>query len=551
MVPDINNALASGSNGAITQTNITVDPFIGNEWIKLGGRYNISIYETGTSQGAFTAISPGLLTMWSFQVDLPILRLGYGKQQFKRGMGLQFDFNRTQEYLWMERDLCVPDILAALVCNGVLPRRVLSYFNPEGWGRYASELKEGEKEPDTSDPSWPKTDGSFSGGAIGCAYLRLGGGVFPWQQIGSAYQVPPFVFQVNAFNLNDVSAGVPANWLAYLLYESTDLTIGIGTTRTVLHAGPELIPPNAVAINPDRTFVRQHTPTQEVYVSEGWAFFSYNNGRFLCNAELDWYNRILRFQRTADGLAWDSNAGVLLPEFDPVTGVSIFAPRYIEAWRFLAEAGVIRGPTIVKGMFAWMPGQDRRHGILIDRQPFVQFIEQQATSVFDPYCILLSAMFGGGVNAPRHINAAAIFGAKIDHSVAANLIISGSFLKAWRNSHGYGLGFVRPTVVTTDTGNFGSVNYGIRGTFPVSAPAIPDNDLGWEATVGLTWQLAEKFFFDGRFTYWQPGRWFNHACIDRSVPAWDIPGPFNNWGVNADRSIDPVYGIEVRLSASY
>jgi hypothetical protein len=555
--------LASGSNASISQYSITVDPGIGNEWIKLRGRYNINLYETGSSQGAFTVMSPSLLAMWSLDVDLPMFKIGYGKKQFKHGMGLQFGYNRTKEYLAIEHDFLVPDILASLVCKGALPRRVLSYFNPEGWGRYASELAKGDEIPEPSDPSWPKTCGSFAGGAIGCAYLKVGYGVMPWQFIGTAYVESPFVFGVSPFNPNDVSAGVPANWLAYLLYESTDLIVGVGITRTALHAGPELVPPNASGIDPlnnllnSRIWIREHTPTQEVYLSEGWAFFSYNNGRFLCNAELDWYNRILRLQRTVDGRAWDSSTNTLLPEFDPITGASIFRPRYFEGWRFLAEAGVIRGPTIVKGMFAWLPGPDRRHGILIDRQPFVQFVEQQAISVFDPYCILLNAIFGSGVDAPHHINAATALGGKIDHSLAANLIVSASFLKAWRNSHGYGLGFVRPSVVEhvppapPDPGSFGTVNYSIRGTFPLSSPSIPENDLGWEGTLGLTWQLADKFFLDGRFTYWQPGRWFNYACIDRSVPAWNEPSPLNNWGVNPDRNIDPVYGIELRLSASY
>jgi len=36
----------------------------------------------------------------------------------------------------LERDFCVPDILGCLVASGALPKRVMSWFNPEFWPRY-------------------------------------------------------------------------------------------------------------------------------------------------------------------------------------------------------------------------------------------------------------------------------------------------------------------------------------------------------------------------------------------------------------------------------
>ena len=68
------------------------------------------------------------------------------------------------------------------------------------------------------------------------------------------------------------------------------------------------------------------------------------------------------------------------------------------------------------------------------------------------------------------------------------------------------------------------------------------------------WKLveldAQNWTIEARVAYWRPGRWFKHACIDRSVPGWEIPGPGNNWGVNPNREIDPVLGFEVRLGGS-
>jgi hypothetical protein len=552
--PDVNQ-IASGSNAAIGQVSVNVDPHLGNEWIKLKGRYNINLYQTGISKGAFNPMSSSFLTMWSLDVDLPIFRIGYGKRGFQQGFGLQFDFNRTSEYLVIERDLVVPDILGTLVAKGVLPRGVLSYFNPLAWGRYKTELTDEDPDPSPCDEAWPKMRGSYAGGALYPGTLKLGFGVAPWQQQGTAFILSPLAFPVTAFNVNDVSSVVEQNWIVYARYTSTDFNIGIGTTRIVLHAGPELFVNNPSV--PNDSIIRNHTPTQELYLTEGWAFLTYNNGSIFCSAELDWYNRIFRTLGTYDGLVWLGGPGPVSP-IDPVSGVSRFAPQYVESWRFLAEAGLFFGPSSLKGMFAFMPGQDRRHGILIDRQPFVQAIEQQATSVFDPYSVHLNYVFSGGVDAFQHISAATAFGLKADYMLASNLLVFGTFFKAVRNAHGYGLGYIRPSVQAapplipvSDPGAFGTVNYKIRGTFAGSSPSVPDNDLGWELTAGLTWQLAEGNVVDARFSYWQPGKWFNYACIDRSVPNWNIPGAGNNWGVNPNRTIDPVFGFEIRLAASY
>jgi hypothetical protein len=51
--------------------------------------------------------------------------------------------------------------------------------------------------------------------------------------------------------------------------------------------------------------------------------------------------------------------------------------------------------------------------------------------------------------------------------------------------------------------------------------------------------------------YWQPGRWFNYACIDKTVPNWDIPSSANQFGVNPDRVIDPVVAIRILLNVEF
>jgi len=59
-------------------------------------------------------------------------------------------------------------------------------------------------------------------------------------------------------------------------------------------------------------------------------------------------------------------------------------------------------------------------------------------------------------------------------------------LQAYRNSSGYGWGYIRP-----DFNNFGQLDYNVRGDFGSSPPAIPSNNLGWEASIGVRWRLLE------------------------------------------------------------
>ncbi|MEI8182789.1 MAG: hypothetical protein WCG29_08800, partial [Desulfomonile sp.] len=65
------------------------------------------------------------------------------------------------------------------------------------------------------------------------------------------------------------------------------------------------------------------------------------------------------------------------------------------------------------------------------------------------------------------------------------------------------------------------------------------------------WKLLENWQLYLRGAYWQPGKWFNFACIDKSVSDWDDPTPQNNWGTNPDRTIAPIMGIELYLNSKF
>jgi hypothetical protein len=47
--------------------------------------------------------------------------------------------------------------------------------------------------------------------------------------------------------------------------------------------------------------------------------------------------------------------------------------------------------------------------------------------------------------------------------------------------------------------------------------------------------------------YWQPGKWFNYACVDRSVPGWEAGTAANFFGTRPNRTIDPIIGGEFSL----
>ena len=155
----------------------------------------------------------------------------------------------------------------------------------------------------------------------------------------------------------------------------------------------------------------------------------YSDGRWFFNAELDWVNRITRFQRSQDG-ASPARTG------------------YVEAWRWMVETGFMAGPGKVSFIYAWLPGPDRRHGVLIDRQPY--FYGFANHGVFDPYGLVMNFYYGAGLglfnlNTDGYMNDASIAALRLDYAVAANLNVFTSFFWADRTSpHGYGWGFMRP-----------------------------------------------------------------------------------------------------------
>jgi len=332
------------------------------------------------------------------------------------------------------------------------------------------------------------------------------------------------------YNLLDKSGVRQQSTKAFVTYRTGPLDLGAQYMMFRWHAGPE-----SQNIQASRaTF----TPYDDV-IQHGCVYLKYFNGRLFLNTEAAYFNETI----TLIGRA----------------------PFYNESWRYMVETGATVGPSKVSILYAFMPGADRRRGALIDRQPYIQQPATGAFGVFQPYTYLLGYAYGSGVNAfdldrQGYINEAWVVAARLDHAMAANLNIFGSFLWAERSSHGHGWGFIRPAQRATVTRAVNAAGTGVdQVTWTPyvnyrdnpNAPTIPDNGLGWEVTTGVVWSLLDRLQLTVLGAYWQPGKWFNYACIDRSVNNWDVPIGANRWGINPDRRIDPIFGAQVVVTTLF
>ncbi len=265
----------------------------------------------------------------------------------------------------------------------------------------------------------------------------------------------------------------------------------------------------------------------------------------------------------------------------------------------MGEVGVFSGPAKLSVLCSWHSGMDRRNGTTNTPQgcitdpvnassttvnPRFQSSSTSNTGLFRPYSYIMVYGYGLGnsINADTgegHVQDAFCKAARLDYAVAANLNVFGSFFQANRVGNGYGWGYLRPTPVyfdpvakftksgvsATDLTLNGSVTGLYRGaTNPKGtnlanvAPNIPDNDLGWEVDTGFDWKLLEGLTVRSTFGYWQPGKWFNFACIDKANPFWlanagTAPTTWNGigWGINPSRDIDPVVVACVQILADF
>ncbi len=141
-----------------------------------------------------------------------------------------------------------------------------------------------------------------------------------------------------------------------------------------------------------------------------------------------------------------------------------------------------------------------------------------------------------------------VLAARLDYAAAANLNLYGTFFYANRTSHGYSWGCIGPNAglgafATTPDGN---LNFNFNRY--AASPNIPDTALGYEIDAGVDWKLLEGWTASAFVCYWQPGKWFNYACIGPIRPAWETGTAGNFFGTRPNRSIDPVIGGQFCLN---
>ena len=492
------NNLVSGSDASRSYFSTSLYPVLQvNPAIKLEGAYRIGNTDTGTSPGATVTWANVEALWWAISVETPVGRLGYSKRPFDFGCGLQYDGNnRTEEYL-----------------------NLVSNYGP----------------------------------------LTIGAGVYPWRRAATVQETSgrqPY------WNIYDKASVPRCDFFGFLKYMSGPLEMGLGGTYFTWSFGPE-----GFVHATDRVNI----PGVKSWSSEGWIYGKYNNGRFFFHAEADWQYRTAKYEPSLSGSILDTQGDMENENFDG--SGSIFRPQYTEWWRWMVEAGCYVGPCKLSLIYSYIPGPDRRHGVMIDRQPVfidlfspnidsVLYLPQQSNAdMFRPYSLLLSAAYGAGVLAQQpgaiatsplgYMVDASVLGARLDYSIASNLNLFTSFFYANRASNsGYGWESIGPLVTSTTPNTFALVVQSQRN-FTSPFPSIPDNNLGWEMDAGMDWNLLESWVFSVSAGYWQPGNWFKFACIDRSVPGWDQPTPDNFWGVNPDRSIDPVFGMVWTMTCSF
>ncbi len=385
--------------------------------------------------------------------------------------------------------------------------------------------------------------------------MRFGLGIYPWRrQIDQGY-VEPSRIAHQYFNPLDKSSGRRSDVIGFMTYDAGSLSTGVLTEYYDYGIGPE-------AVN-DPADKARFLPEQ-VEGCFGAVFVKYCADRFFLNTEADWYYETVKLQPNMNGN--------LAPAFLPIvvqgaltSNPSLFRKSYVEHWRGMVEGGAILGPAKLSLIWAWIPGTDRRHGIVIDRQDLRYDDLLTNSGLFRPYSMILVNGYGTGNNSVSmitnggYLTDANALGGRLDYAIAANLNIYAAFFAAQRLSHGYGWGFIQPALgiavpfpnpppngVTT-----GFVEYVRKGTVASPSPAIPDSNLGYEVDFGFGWKLMESYTLTGTFGFFQPGGWFKFACVDRSNPGWKAPDLTTMFGINPNRAIDPIFALDVALNVNF
>jgi hypothetical protein len=526
--PRLSQNLVTGSEASKSYFYVVLEPELKiNPAVRLKGRYRLaqwnnpqaSYYYTQDMPGTDNAFTQGQWTMFWASAATPWGTVGAGKRPWKFGTGLQYDGS----------DGLTTESLALSVPYGPLDLGLAFY----------------PMRPARPTYGLPNSSNTLSSNSFF--------GLAPTAQLDPYDNVaPPY------FNTSDKSGAMIADLIGYVVYNGGPLQMGVLAAGSKYHLGPE---------SPSLEFWgRAPFPfAQDSSFFHGTVFTKYNNGRFFFNAEAAWlYWTDKMLGEGAFGAVPDPT--VTINQLHAGYTSVLPGQRYTEQWRAMVEMGAMCGPAKLSLISAWTPGPDRRNGALIDKQP-AAFVWHPGYDlflgnfdVFRPYSWLFTYNYGSGINGYNlsldgYLRDAWVLGGRMDYAVAANLNVYGTFLWAERTSNGYGWACIAPNDLflpgqfSNGSAGDGNVQFAINGA--IGSPNIPDRALGWEVDAGADWALLEGWTMGLVAAYWQPGKWFSYACIDRSQPAWNAPNAGNFWGTRPTKKIDPIFGGQVILTYSF
>ena len=525
--------LVTGARANFSYFNVEFLPKIKiNEAIRFSAKYRLGTYNdprnlnyyTWDAPGTNIAFSEGQWTMFWVTAQTPIGTLGIGKRPWVFGNGLQYD----------GEDAATTESVALVAPFGPFDIGIAFYpYRFVGNSSIASIRF-------SADSSFGLFGGGDSTGVINDNFN------LPLYTLASGSTVLG-----QHFSRADASGTPTKDFLVFMAYSNGPVYAGILGSYSSYHIGPE-----ALLINPLDPLVSPVVP-QDSDFCHGTAFVKYFNGRFFFNAEAAWVYWTDRWSGDLNAAGVVRNPGGTIPN-----------PAYVEQWRYMVELGVIAGPAKLSLLNAWTPGPDRRAGLIVGKQPalFVRHPNYDNHlgnfDVFRPYCFLFAYDYGAGLNAYNDsgngfVRDAFVLAARLNYAVASNFNLFGSFCYFERTSHGYSWGCVGPN--SGIPGPFaaipiaafppvppdGNLNFNFN-RYPAS-PNIPDTALGYEIDAGFDWKLLEGWTAGVLVAFWQPGKWFGYACIDRSVPGWDDGTAANLFGTRPDRKIDPIVGGQFTL----
>jgi hypothetical protein len=422
-------------------------------------------YQFDVSQNAFdTAMIPSI-NQWYLNIQLPYGVLNIGARDFSWGVGAAIGLNGTRN-----------SSLMLILPYG--PFKIIPWINlarnPDGFGPFAP-----------------------YGGSTGPA----------------------------ANTIPDCDAGKHPSIFASLgmTYSNSFIDCGAATAYGQLHlsqanfaadylSGQRVVYPNGPLGPP----VVYGYGGVDVAILMNSCYFKFNDGRFFANLEYDWLNDDLFF----------------LGEGKPITPNHYSgAPQlYTESSLAFVETGFNCGPAKIAAMFSWFGGRALNNGNATKAYAGIAINNRVITN----YNYLLFLTYSGGNDAPwvaemawavaNQMADSAIFAARLDYAVAANLNVWSSYLWASRVEENGWLAGQKSSSGTAAVGT------GVGGAWTVPDaqnwkhtampgagvqssmnPYVDDNFLGWELGLGADWKLLENMTFSSRYAYWQPGPWFDQA----------------------------------------